>query len=80
MQVTEQPKIDTAMSKLASGYDHFGVLVDLYGEESKRWGIEVMDVSLPGTGISLAEWFTAKDFRTMESRIEFQRIHDKNED
>ena len=79
-KVIEQPQIDKTLRKLEEGYDHFGVLVDLYGEETKQWGVEVQDVALAGTTVSLAEWFSASTMRTMECRVEFQRMAEKTED
>lgn len=79
-KVTEQPQVEKTLCKVAESYDHFGVLVDLYGEEAKQWGVEVQDVALAGSTVSLGEWFSASTMRTMECRVEYQRIADKSED
>lgn len=60
-----QPQISPGLSQLASGYEHRGLHLDLYGTSSKEDGIEVEDVTLTGSIVSLAELFSGKQFADM---------------
>jgi hypothetical protein len=74
-----QPQVDATLTLLASGYDQGGLLLDLYGTNSKS-GIEVEDVALRGSKVSLAEQFSNKQMEDMGYWCERQAIRESRRD
>lgn len=62
---------------LATGYDHLGVPVDLYGTSDDD-GIEVEDVRLAGH--SLVEWLKPEQLRRIERALEYKAHLDAQKD
>ncbi len=54
---------------LHSGYDHMGILVDLYGAKDDD-GVEVCDIALVGDKRSLGELISAKTLKNMTHFVE----------
>jgi len=69
--VNEQPQIRAGLAQLATGYEHGGLRLDLFGT-SERDGIEVEDVALAGQRVSLAALFSASQLESMGAWCERQ--------
>lgn len=66
-----QPQIDPTLALLASGFEHGGLRVDLYGSSDKA-GIEVEDVALRGSTVSIGNLFSNKQIEDMSYWCERQ--------
>jgi hypothetical protein len=68
----EQPHVDWLNTRLlVRGYEHDGILVDLYGFFDED-GVEVTDVTLTGSEVSLGQWFGRDKFAALSSWVERQ--------
>ncbi len=70
MSAIDKPTIDPSHKKLGQ-LVFLGVPVELWGEESSE-GIEVCDVSVQGSDVSVVEWFSKKDLLTFSWQLEIE--------
>lgn len=57
---------------LHNGYDHMGILVDLYGAKDED-GVEVCDIALVGDKRSLGQLISAEALKNMTHFVERRR-------